>query len=438
MGESICAADGCTESIKVKSLRLCSKHYRKHRRAVAPRCTVEGCDQPRDSRGLCDSHNYRRRNGLQLDAPFPRAAGKTCTVDECGEPVLAKDLCQLHYNRRWRTGTTEPRPSAARVCSVEGCDDAHLAQDLCRKHYQRLQNTGTTDDRPSFIPSACSIAGCDSESLARGWCRRHYARWMRSGSPEFVERVQRHCSVDDCSRPYKGNGFCDLHLRRHRAGTPLDAFVRGEKPRLCSAEGCDRAYHSRGLCAHHYQRRYRKRNITHIQARVKAKREGITAEQRAARSAARAAHYQANRDRIRAQAHARYVLKYAEDPAPWRAAKARRRMRAVGTMSRTDIAVSEEYRRATVGDPCFYCGATGTTDVDHFFPLAKGGTDHWWNLRRACEPCNSRKWARCGTWFILKGRGEPRFAAALPEADSQHRRVAARADLVLEWGCPVG
>ena len=39
---------------------------------------------------------------------------------------------------------------------------------------------------------------------------------------------------------------------------------------------------------------------------------------------------------------------------------------------------------------------------DHYFPVAKGGTDHWFNLVRSCLLCNRSKAAHCGTWFRLR------------------------------------
>lgn len=40
--------------------------------------------------------------------------------------------------------------------------------------------------------------------------------------------------------------------------------------------------------------------------------------------------------------------------------------------------------------PCHYCGKPATTR-DHIVPKVKRGTDAWWNLVPACEPCNRKK-----------------------------------------------
>ena len=72
-------------------------------------------------------------------------------------------------------------------------------------------------------------------------------------------------------------------------------------------------------------------------------------------------------------------------------------------LSLEDQRISIAYRKAIANDPCFYCGKrTSKMHTDHFFPLKKGGTNHWWNLVRSCQSCNDHKAAHCGTWFLLK------------------------------------
>lgn len=70
-------------------------------------------------------------------------------------------------------------------------------------------------------------------------------------------------------------------------------------------------------------------------------------------------------------------------------------------MDATDRLLSAFYRQAIRNDPCYYCGSSVTDHTDHFFPLAKGGTDHWFNLVRACRSCNFSKRTTCGTAFLL-------------------------------------
>lgn len=105
-----------------------------------------------------------------------------------------------------------------------------------------------------------------------------------------------------------------------------------------------------------------------------------------------------NADKISEQ-HRRYRQAHPETD---NAAIHRRHQRIKVDMDATDRLLSRLYRRAIRTDPCFYCGAGVTKHVDHFYPLAKGGTDHWWNLVRSCQRCNQRKGTSCGTAFLLR------------------------------------
>jgi hypothetical protein len=94
------------------------------------------------------------------------------------------------------------------------------------------------------------------------------------------------------------------------------------------------------------------------------------------------------------------------------ASNARRRHRLKVSMTAEDRLLSRFYRLATKRDPCFYCGvpapAAKSHELDHFFPIGKGGTDHWFNLVRSCRGCNrgpGGKQRMCGTAFMLR-RGD--------------------------------
>jgi 5-methylcytosine-specific restriction endonuclease McrA len=43
------------------------------------------------------------------------------------------------------------------------------------------------------------------------------------------------------------------------------------------------------------------------------------------------------------------------------------------------------------GHLCLYCGATDHLSLDHFQPVARGGTNHANNLFTACRSCNSAR-----------------------------------------------
>jgi hypothetical protein len=50
-----------------------------------------------------------------------------------------------------------------------------------------------------------------------------------------------------------------------------------------------------------------------------------------------------------------------------------------------------EDARNQAGDRCYYCGKKAELTLDHFEPLAKGGSHCVLNFVFCCHPCNSRK-----------------------------------------------
>lgn len=75
----------------------------------------------------------------------------------------------------------------------------------------------------------------------------------------------------------------------------------------------------------------------------------------------------------------------------------RRHLRALPPNPKTDpIAIGAGVVVVSFYEPippltmCHYCERVATTR-DHIVPKAKRGTDAWWNLVPACEPCNRNK-----------------------------------------------
>lgn len=155
---------------------------------------------------------------------------------------------------------------------------------------------------------------------------------------------------------------------------------------------------------------WRERNRATLRVRgreaSRAWRASMDPEELRARNRAR---FAANPEKAR-EAQRRY---FANHPEARSVLNARRRMRVNAQMTPQDKLLSRLYRKAIKSDPCFYCGSAETHEVDHYFPLAKGGTDHWWNLVRSCSFCNRSKKDRCGTVFLLRSGA---FAARLPDA----------------------
>ena len=68
-----------------------------------PLCSIDGCERVRKSRGLCNTHNERRRRGGSLDKPVGRRGG-LCDLEDCNSPHYSLGFCEKHYNRLRRHG----------------------------------------------------------------------------------------------------------------------------------------------------------------------------------------------------------------------------------------------------------------------------------------------------------------------------------------------
>jgi len=72
----------------------------------------------------------------------------------------------------------------------------------------------------------CAIEECERPSRVRGWCDMHYRRWKVTGDPTKTIMAKRWtravCSVDDCERYVAARSYCDRHYRNwRRNGDPL-------------------------------------------------------------------------------------------------------------------------------------------------------------------------------------------------------------------------
>lgn len=207
----------------------------------------------------------------------------------------------------------------------------------------------------------CSVPDCGKPHRARSYCHTHLARFTRNGAPTLQPtRVRGICTIGGCGRPHKGHGYCGAHLQQLHKGNEPSGRIR-QRRQMCAEPGCGQQHHANGMCVAHY--------------------------------------YEANAARYKANGAAWTRA----NPESVRARTARRRTRRAVQMTKADREVSLAYRHVIENDPCRYCAQTPTErHVDHYFPLAKGGTDHWWNLSMTCANCNLRKGSRCGTWFQLR------------------------------------
>lgn len=119
-------------------------------------CSFPGCDKPIKSRKdmLCGSHYAQKRRGKPL-APL-RNPIYVCTVDGCDNPHNSRGYCKAHLNRLYRNGDVdaetaiqEKRPGA--LCSVHGCERPHFAKTYCESHHTRYIRHGDPKADQDFV-----------------------------------------------------------------------------------------------------------------------------------------------------------------------------------------------------------------------------------------------------------------------------------------------
>jgi len=327
--------------------------------------TCAACgEEGRIVRGWCNRHYLRwQRYGDPLGQAPRKPPPRECSVDDCDEPPFRKAQCQRHYR--------DALAAAKDGCSE--CGDPVVARGLCGLHYDRWRKSQA---------APCSINGCDTSASRRDWCTKHYAMWRVHGDPLYVRPKTAPDGFKRC------NSCSEIK--------PVEAFHAkpyGDRRKRTRASRCKE-------CLNAEQSQRRRERADEINERERAK----YARNPSRKRASKAAYWQRNREVILVRQRAKYRRVASERPEQYRAANARRKQRLKVRMDKTDKALSVAYRMAIRDDPCFYCGCRIPGDMhdEHFFPLAKGGTDHWWNLVRSCGPCNRRKHAYCGTWFLLK------------------------------------
>lgn len=65
----------------------------------------------------------------------------------------------------------------------------------------------------------------------------------------------RACDINDCDRPHRARGYCQLHYNRwSKWGDPLAVKTNRHHDGRCSIKGCEQTYLALGLCSRHYNR----------------------------------------------------------------------------------------------------------------------------------------------------------------------------------------
>jgi hypothetical protein len=336
-----CSVSGCGTRLRTSNTTgRCSGHRYTVERAV---CAVDGCEEALrkdNATGYCKRHKFAKDREPDRFCGAPGCDGKLRTDNTTG-------YCADHVQPMWKDREYLDRKYAReRAERAKRPDTRRICSvDGCERKIRSDNSTGRCTDH-AYIPldlRVCPVDGCDkrlrSDSTV-GRCREHRGSYWADDTPK--------CGEPGCGKTlYRDNqtGFCHKHRKAYRDAYNRDYYQRTQAERR------------------EYSRQYRE----------------VYAEEH--RAAAKAWH--------------------TANPEARQAAHARRRRRVRASMDATDRLLSAFYRRAIRNDPCFYCGSPDTDHVDHYFPLAKGGTDHWFNLARACQRCNLRKQVMCGTAFLL-------------------------------------
>ena len=115
----------------------------------------------------------------------------------------------------------------------------------------------------------CNVDNCSRKYFSNGYCNYHFHRIARKknvcaicGKPTIGKecmdcKKKKVCSVDGCERQHYGKTFCALHYRRYQThGSP---HLPEKIVHLCFMDGCENIHFGKGFCKTHYYQ-YRNQN----------------------------------------------------------------------------------------------------------------------------------------------------------------------------------
>eukprot|EP00729_Bicosta_minor_P007767 gene7767-biopygen18863 len=218
----VCSVDGCSNTVNARG--LCDTHSRNP-------CSVDGCTNKAKARGLCRKHEAKGKcvqmgcvaNAQKRGGHCKKHSTKVaCAHPNCSTPLVpGKGVCAKH--------------GAFGICTAWGCktNASEGKKGLCKKH---------SKDKPT-----CSASGCSHGVVARGLCKRHGARGFCTTAGCNTGAVKdwlckKHgaygfCTFDDCKTYATARGLCGRH--------------GGGSTKVCVIEGCKTLARARGRCARH-------------------------------------------------------------------------------------------------------------------------------------------------------------------------------------------
>ena len=203
----------------------------------ATRCIECAARQTRTRR---NDANRRLRDRKRKALGKPTRAEKIvriCTVNDCERPHLSRGLCQLHYARLVQNGSVladKPAFQPTKGCSYPGCERAHKSIGYCGTHYEAARMGRPLRPLDTSRRQVCSVKDCTRASVSKGMCNTHYERYRtgRRVDTPLVARIPggRRCSVSGCERrAASAKRLCSMHLKRLQKGYDMNAPAFGLK-----------------------------------------------------------------------------------------------------------------------------------------------------------------------------------------------------------------
>lgn len=230
-------------------------------------------------------------------------------------------------------------------------------------------------------------------------CSTHYQRWRKYGDPSALRsRPPTFCTVDGCSGPAAGLGYCLKHYTRWRryGKTCLPHLPRdlADGERWCT--GCKQI-----------------RSVAEFGTN-RSREGGFSAECKACSRRRRREYVQAHKDIEAAAARRRYEAdpeKHRQQARDWRrrnpdavraatAARRARRLKATTELvSPAEVFARDAWCCGICGqqiDPLVRYPSLESASIDHVLPLIRGGSHSMDNVQAAHLSCNLRKKAKVG------------------------------------------
>ena len=122
---------------------MCPKHYSRdfYYSKVRQPCSLDGCEKPSHSRGLCPMHYQRQRTrgdvGIAGMERLPNIG--PCAVEGCGQPMRKLIWCASHYQQHQKGHKVKPfahkwgdggyLATHSWICRLKGNASSHMCTD---------------------------------------------------------------------------------------------------------------------------------------------------------------------------------------------------------------------------------------------------------------------------------------------------------------------